>query len=257
MPKTGNKAAAVVPASWLPVAALKIVGAALKRRDVRSGPPPEDGLWGNEGGGRGGRTVVGGGGGFRTSEASFPFLDSQHTVPLLQDSVLCKMLEGSLHKDDIDWGRQNPGHFLGGPLDPDFSGGLFLVSTFFVMQHLPCAGHLAFRSISSQSKAKNPVTQVPAHDPSDNLVTSGVGVDLGVEDVVVTSLFREGITNSLGGLAESLKSCLETQHFMLLAQMALTSRTASQNPASLSATQTPGHFSEEVRNNGARTKIGT
>ena len=39
VPRTGSKAAAVVPASWLPVAALRIVGAALRSRDVKSGPP--------------------------------------------------------------------------------------------------------------------------------------------------------------------------------------------------------------------------
>ena len=29
----------MVPASWLPVAALRIVGAALRSKDVKSGPP--------------------------------------------------------------------------------------------------------------------------------------------------------------------------------------------------------------------------
>ena len=42
--------------------------------------------------------------------------DSQQTVPLLQELVLCKMLEGLLHSEDIDCGKQNPGHliFFGG-----------------------------------------------------------------------------------------------------------------------------------------------
>ena len=183
-------------------------------------------------------------GGLRTSETSFPVRDSQHTVPLLHDSVLCKMLDGFVHRELIDCGKQNPGHFLG-----DWgSEGRSEDSTFLVMQHRPLAGHCAFRSISSHSRAKNPVTHVPEHDPGGNLLTSalGVGVDLGVELVVVTSV-RDGITNSGGKLPDS-KICLETQHFIFCAQMESTSRMASQKPASLSATHTPGHFSMEELN---------
>lgn len=49
-----------------------------------------------------------------------------------------------------------------------------------------------------------------------------------------------GKTTSSGNFPS--KICLETQHFMLDEQILWTSKMASQNPESLSATQTPGHF---------------
>ena len=99
------------------------------------------------------------------------------------------------------------------------------------------------RSISSHRSAKNPVTHVPVQPPGGFLLTSdlGVGVDLGV-DVLTVVVSRDGTINSEGELP-SLNICLETQHFIFDAQMASTSRMASQKPASLSATHTPGHFS--------------
>ena len=56
---------------------------------------------------------------------------------------------------DMDWGRQNPGHLA------VMGGGEGLLPTFLVKQHLPLPGQSAFLSISSQRRAKNPVTQVP------------------------------------------------------------------------------------------------
>ena len=82
--------------------------------------------------------------------------DSQHTVPLLQELVLCKMFDGLEQSEDMDWGKQNPGHLIG------LAGFLFWGLTFLVRQHLPLPGQMAFLSISSQSNAKKPLTQVPS-----------------------------------------------------------------------------------------------
>lgn len=103
------------------------------------------------------------------------------------------------------------------------------------------------RSISSHSSAKNPVTHVPVQPPGGVLLLTsdlGVGVDLGV-DVLTVVVSRDGLTTNSEGLLllPSLNICLETQHFIFEAQMASTSRMASQKPANLSATHTPGHFS--------------
>ena len=102
----------------------------------------------------------------------FADFDSQQTVPLLQELVLCKMLEGLLHNEDMDWGKQKPGHLT-------FSFGFGFDSfTFFVLQHLPFPGHSAFLSISSQSKAKKPLTQVPPSQAAPVLDDClGLGVD--------------------------------------------------------------------------------
>ena len=51
-----------------------------------------------------------------------------------------------------------------------------LDSTFLVRQHLPLPGQLAFLSISSQSNAKKPLTQVPEHESvSDDCLGLDVG----------------------------------------------------------------------------------
>jgi hypothetical protein len=82
---------------------LRGAGAALKRADVKSGPPLfEAGLCGL---GRcvGLFVVVLFGAGVLLlllfDDAGF---DSQHTVPLLQELVLCKMLEGLEQSEDMD-----------------------------------------------------------------------------------------------------------------------------------------------------------
>jgi len=103
-PRTGNKAAAVVPASLLPVAALRIDGAAFKSKEAKSGPPPPGGA------GLCGLGVVLFGAGLGVvllgagvlSLDDDPDFDSQQTVPLLQELVLCKILEGLVHREDID-----------------------------------------------------------------------------------------------------------------------------------------------------------
>ena len=179
----------------------------------------------------------------------FELFDSQHTVPLLQELVLCNILEGFEQSEDIDWGKQNPGHLIG------LAGLLFwgFESTFLVRQHLALPGHVAVLSISSQSNAKKPLTQVPEQVSESELC---LGLDVGSwgllgELVVVTSglsgfwfwfVFLDGITNPAGIFSPS-KICFETQHFILDEQMPGTSKMASQKPESLSATHTPGHFS--------------
>ena len=87
------------------MAALRIVGAALSKSEVKSGPPPLGGLCGRGAGGGAGRFVVVrvGGGGVRSMALELPgSRDSQHTVPLLQDLVLCRIFEGFVHKLDMD-----------------------------------------------------------------------------------------------------------------------------------------------------------
>ena len=151
------------PLSEFPVAALNRVPITL----VRSGPPPGEGRGGGRLGGlRGGGTrSFSGGGGWLF------FLDWQHTVPFWQEFVSGMMVQTA----DIIWGMQTPGHsfFLGdgggGGLLDDEDG--LLSSTLRVMQHLPLPGHLTERSISSQSSAKKPVTQVPLH----RLLFDGLG----------------------------------------------------------------------------------
>lgn len=239
----------MVAASLFPVAAPRIEGAALRSREAKSGPPPPEGLCGRGGGGGGGLLVVMGGG--ILSILFDPVPDSQQTVPLVQELVLCKIFEGRVQSEDMDAGKQNPGHF------PEFVGLLvglgFDSSTFFVKQHLPFPGQDAVRSISSQSRAKNPVTHVPEQEPwsfllslMDGLLVGGLAGLLG-ELVVVAStgllLFsRLGITSSGGNFPSNI--CFDTQHFMLVLQIPFMSKIASQKPDNLSATQTPGHFSK-------------
>ena len=67
------------------------------------------------------------------------------------------------------------------------------------------------------------------------VVTSGSGF-------LLELVFLDGMISPAGGVSPS-KICLETQHFMFDEQIPGTSRIASQKPDSLSATQTPGHFS--------------
>ena len=107
-PRTGKSAAAVVPASEFPVAALRMAGAALNRSEDKSPPPPPEGLCGAGlgGGVRGGRGVVGRGGVFCFSLISLFEVplerDSQQTVPLLQESDWRRMLEGLAHNCFMD-----------------------------------------------------------------------------------------------------------------------------------------------------------
>jgi hypothetical protein len=53
------------------------------------------------------------------------------------------------------------GDGVGGVLDP---------STFLVKQHLPFPGHDPAWSISSQSRVKNPLTQLPLHPVKPSIV---------------------------------------------------------------------------------------
>lgn len=101
-----------------------------------------------------------------------PAFLSQQRVPFLQLLVLATILAGGLHKPIITLGMQTPGHFLdlggsgsGGRVGRGgVGGGLFCVGGLggaLVMQQRPLPGQMARRSISSQRRAKNPVTQVP------------------------------------------------------------------------------------------------
>ena len=72
-------------------------------------------------------------------------------------------------------------------------------------------------------------------------------------------VFLEGGIINPAGIFSPSKICFDTQHFILDEQMPGTSRIASQKPESLSATQTPGHFSKinkEIKKEIKRQKMG-
>ena len=164
---------------------------------------------------------------------------------------------------------QTPGHsfslffFLGGGggrLEDEEDG--LLSSTLLVMQHLPFPGHLTDRSISSQRRAKKPVTQVPLHllplflgggfGGFGFLVVVVVVRGLGVVLLLLLLLLLLGMMSCGGGLLP--KSCLATQHLRSDLQRPPMSRMASQKPDSLSATHTPGQVSEFGRRRRRREK---
>ena len=246
--RTGSKAAAADPAPLLPVAALMSWGATPKSRLVMSPPPPPpDGLGG----------LRGGGGGF-VGFGRVGFLsvldDLQQTVPFWQLLPLT-IVDGEEQNEDMICGMQTPpGHFslsLGGLGVVAFGLGRLGEPTFsFATQQTALPLHFAFRSISSisfrpQSRAKNPPTQVPLQtlSPLDGLLFGGdLFVVVVVLSVVDGTPFFPGKINSAGYLP--LKIALATQHLSPLLQRPSMLRIVSQTSASLSATQTPGHFSK-------------
>ena len=127
--------------------------------------------------------------------------------------------------------------------------------------YLPLLGHLAFLSMESHSRAKNPATQVPLHAPSAFVSLGALLVDVVpavvvvflvvvvvvvvvVEVVVVTgggSGSLPGMTSSAGYLP--LKISLATQHLRPDLHRPSMFRIVSQYSDRRSATHTPGHFS--------------
>lgn len=203
-------------------------------------------------------------------------------------------MEGWLHKLFMVEGKQTPGHFrsfclfgaglgglgalvvvflIGELVVPD--GGLLLVGA-FVMQQRPLPGQIAFLSISSQSKEKNPVTQVPRQRFSRGI--SNVGLFTGFSffgfslffttwtAVVVSAASMISSSSSLdslsflsplslqrsscfgmissSGVSSSSKIFFATQHLRLGLHRSSISKMASQKHEILSATQTPGQTPE-------------
>ena len=204
------------------------------------------------------------------------------------------MIEGWLHRLFMVEGRHTPGHFssfcllgagLGGlgALVVVFLigelvvpvGGLLLVGA-FVMQHLPLPGQIAFLSISSRSREKNPVTQVPRQRFSRGISNVGLftgfsffgfscfttctAVVVSAASIISSSSSLDALSSlspllslqrsscfgmiSSSGVASSSNIFFATQHLRLGLHRSSISKIASQKHEILSATQTPGQTPE-------------
>lgn len=191
-------------------------------------------------------------------------------------------------------GRQTPGHFrrfclfgagLGGRVALGvvfligvlvvLVGGRLVLVGAFVMQQRPLPGQIAFLSISSHRREKNPVTQVPRHLFSRGISNEGFFTGFSFfglscfstcTAVVVSAVSMISSSSSLdsffslsllslqrsscfgmmssSGVSSSSKIFFATQHLRFGLHRSSISKMASQKHEILSATQTPGQIPE-------------
>ena len=198
---SGMRDPTVCAVSWLPVAAPISAGARLMNRELRSGPEGREA--GREVGG--GRRGGGGGGSSVVPDLSSPPPWSQQKESEEHECVSPSTLAGAAQRLNIVLGIQTPGHdfFLGGGgaglrkgrvLRGGGGRGFCAPGLGFggrsdlVRQHRALPGQIADRSISSQSREKKPVTQVPLHRFSGGIgILSTLGFSFSSSSLLVVS----------------------------------------------------------------------